>query len=75
MSRMAVIDSRRRLTSAMSIGNFSRWLHEEHVDNFLRKSGIGRIDHVLSLLTARQVASVFEVSLKNEVVMISFRLI
>jgi hypothetical protein len=58
----------------MSIGNFSRWLHEEHVDNFLRKSGIERIDHVLSLLTARQVASVFEVSLNNEVVMISFRL-
>jgi hypothetical protein len=74
MTRMAVIDSRRRLTSAISIGNLSRWLQEEHVDDFLRKSGIGRIDHVLSLLTARQVAPVFEVSLKNEVVMICFRL-
>ena len=51
---VAVIDGRRRLLGAIPIGRLLALLHEEHVDNFLRMGGVGRIDHLPFSLTARQ---------------------
>lgn len=51
---VAVIDARRRLLGAIPIGRLLALLHEEHVDNFLRMGGVGRIDHLPLSLTARQ---------------------
>lgn len=51
---VAVIDGRRRLLGAIPIGRLLALLHEEHVDNFLRMGGVGRIDHLPLSLTARQ---------------------
>lgn len=51
---VAVIDSRRRLLGAIPIGRLLALLHEEHVDNFLRMGGVGRIDHLSLSLTVRQ---------------------
>jgi magnesium transporter len=51
---VAVIDERRRLLGAIPIGRLLALLHQEHVDNFLRMGGVGRIDHLPLSLTARQ---------------------
>jgi len=51
---VAVIDGRRRLLGAIPIGKLLALLHEEHVDNFLRMGGVGRIDHLPLSLTVRQ---------------------
>lgn len=54
---VAVIDGRRRLLGSIPIGKLLALLHEEHVDNFLRMGGVGRIDHLPLSLTARQTAT------------------
>lgn len=41
---VAVIDGRRRLLGAIPIGRLLAVLHDEHVDNFLRMGGVGRVD-------------------------------
>jgi magnesium transporter len=51
---VAVIDGRRRLLGAIPIGRLLALLHDEHVDNFLRMGGVGRIDHLPLSLTVRQ---------------------
>jgi len=54
---VAVIDSRRRLLGAIPIGRLLALLHDEHVDNFLRMGGVGRINHLPLSLTVRQTAA------------------
>ena len=38
---VAVIDDRRKLIGAIPIGRLLRLLHEEHVDEILRRAGVG----------------------------------
>jgi magnesium transporter len=91
---VAVVDDERRLIGAIPIGRLLRLLHEEHVDDILRRAGVGaghpspaEAHETIRAFRARMpwlavgllggmlaggIASIFEESLKREVMLAFF---